>query len=240
MAHRWNYSKQVVYETAKRMFIEEGYEVGFRQIAHRLDITPSLISYHFKTKRNIAIEIYKENYALLNGYLKQYVDYKADPVLYLTSFYTLNNLIIENNPDYARFALAVSKENIFLEVSESSGLRQVYLQAVRNMPDNPYHFDEDKRMRLFIVSSFGLYSSIVEAMANGLQLSSEEFMLQAVNYTYFLLGEPFDMERSERMIRAGKEVVDKLLADAPHLLHTHKYLLKNEVSLPLEPATSEK
>lgn len=45
--------KQKIYETAKRLFFEDGYEVGLRYIAEAADVPQDLIIEYFKSKKTL-------------------------------------------------------------------------------------------------------------------------------------------------------------------------------------------
>ena len=97
--------KQKIYETAKRLFFEEGYEVGLRYIAEAADVPQDLIIHYFKSKKNLAIEVYKEDHQILSTYLKYVIDPDQDIFLYIISFENLAMRITNNNPQKELFLM---------------------------------------------------------------------------------------------------------------------------------------
>ena len=79
-------AKQIIYETAKRLFFEKGYEVGSRQIAKEAGVSQALITYHFGSKLNIGIQALKEDYQVQASYLKYFVDPKEEPQFFIINF----------------------------------------------------------------------------------------------------------------------------------------------------------
>ncbi|MCB0628376.1 MAG: TetR/AcrR family transcriptional regulator [Saprospiraceae bacterium] len=82
---------------AKRLFNENGYsDVGVRELARLLEISPGNLSYHFSKKEDILI-------ALLEDFSRQnttfYEDYNQSPPS-LSGFLTLMKNIFQNQYDY--------------------------------------------------------------------------------------------------------------------------------------------
>ena len=86
-------AKQIIYETAKRLFFEKGYEVGSRQIAKEAGVSQALITYHFGSKRNIGIQVLKEDYQVQASYLKYFVDPTEEPLFFIINFQNMTCLL---------------------------------------------------------------------------------------------------------------------------------------------------
>ncbi len=55
--------KEEILKVSREFFIEQGYEkTSMRQIAAAADVSLGLVAYHFKTKRDIALEIVQRMY----------------------------------------------------------------------------------------------------------------------------------------------------------------------------------
>ena len=76
--------KEEILKVSREFFIEQGYEkTSMRQIAAAADVSLGLVAYHFKTKRDIALEIVQRMYHRFAAFAKMYVKpaQEADPVL---------------------------------------------------------------------------------------------------------------------------------------------------------------
>ncbi|MDK2962318.1 MAG: hypothetical protein PWP20_1444, partial [Eubacteriaceae bacterium] len=151
--------KQKIYETAKRLFFEDGYEVGLRYIAEAADVPQDLIIEYFKSKKNLAIEVYKEDHQILSTYLKYVIDPDQDIFLYIISFENLAMRIRQNNPQKEQFLLATKNDDIDLEASLETNLSDRYAQLLKQMKPNGMSFE--KNFRLFMSLIFSAYHSFL-------------------------------------------------------------------------------
>ncbi|MCB0663653.1 MAG: TetR/AcrR family transcriptional regulator [Saprospiraceae bacterium] len=70
--------------TALKMFNEQGYvEVGMRQIARQLDISPGNLTYHFKKKEDILFALLNDFSSENNSYYKYYETIQPDLLAFL-------------------------------------------------------------------------------------------------------------------------------------------------------------
>lgn len=217
-------NKQLIYDTAKKLFFTEGYQVGFRRIAQKIGISQGLITYHFKTKRNIAIEIYKEDYQILSTYLKYSINPDEDSYLYVVGLYELTSRIYKANPEKLNFVRETQLENIGSEAIYVSGFKQIYLKLIEDMKPNGY--SKEKNLTLFLCTTYAAYGAILQKQSEGFDLSDDESLFHSVDLMYYCLGHDRDPKRTTDIIQKAKERIDSLLQKYPHLLDIHQYLIK--------------
>lgn len=217
-------NKQLIYDTAKNLFFAEGYQVGFRRIAQEIGISQGLITYHFKNKHYIAIEIYKEDYQILSTYLKYSVDPDEDVFLYISSLYELCSRILAANPEKLAFVIATQTEDITCKAIYASGLKQIYAKLITHMKPNGY--SPEKNLSLFLTTIYSVYAGILQKRNNEFDFSDDEIITHSVNLMYYCLGYDQDAQRTKDMINSAKERVNSLLYRYPHLLNIHNYLIK--------------
>ncbi len=64
-------TKQMILEAAKKEFYEKGYlNARMNQITKTLNIQPSWITYYFKTKENLAAELFREMFDKINAVIE--------------------------------------------------------------------------------------------------------------------------------------------------------------------------
>ncbi|MBI4857256.1 MAG: TetR/AcrR family transcriptional regulator [Acetobacterium woodii] len=217
-------NKQLIYDTAKNLFFTEGYQVGFRRIAQEIGISQGLITYHFKNKHYIAIEIYKEDYQILSTYLKYSVDPEEDVFLYIVSLYELCSRILRENPEKLAFVIATQTEDITYKAIYAGGLKQIYAKLITHMKPNGY--SPEKNLSLFLTTIYSVYDGILKKRNIDFDFTDDEVITHSVNLMYYCLGYNQDFDRTQDIIARAKESVTVLLKQYPHLLNIHNYLIK--------------
>lgn len=217
-------NKQLIYDTAKNLFFTEGYQVGFRRIAQEIGISQGLITYHFKNKHYIAIEIYKEDYQILSTYLKYSVDPDQDVFLYIVSLYVLCSRILIANPEKLAFVIATQTEDITYKAIYAGGLKQIYAKLITFMKPNGY--SPEKNLSLFLTTIYSVYAGILQKRNSEFDFTDDEIITYSVNLMYYCLGYDQDALRTESIITNAKSQVSSLLHQYPHLLNIHNYLIK--------------
>ncbi|WP_026394755.1 TetR/AcrR family transcriptional regulator [Acetobacterium malicum] len=217
-------NKQLIYDTAKNLFFTEGYQVGFRRIAQEIGISQGLITYHFKNKHYIAIEIYKEDYQILSTYLKYSVDPDQDVFLYIVSLYELCSRILNANPEKLAFVIATQTEDITYKAIYAGGLKQIYAKLITYM--KPNGCSQEKNLSLFLTTIYSVYAGILQKRNSEFDFTDDEVITYSVNLMYYCLGYDQDALRTENIIASAKSRVSSLLHQYPHLLNIHNYLIK--------------
>ncbi|MDI3537204.1 MAG: hypothetical protein PWP30_1686 [Eubacteriaceae bacterium] len=221
--------KQKIYETAKRLFFEDGYEVGLRYIAEAANVPQDLIIEYFKSKRNLAIEVYKEDHQILSTYLKYVIDPDQDIFLYIISFENLAMRIHKNNPQKQQFLLDTKNDDIDLEASFETSLSDRYAQLVKAIKPNGMSFE--KNFRIFMNLIFSAYHSFL------LELDDEFDDYQLLWYSTKLRSCFLDFNYSDDQItdivNYSNQKIDELLALYPYLMDVNQYL----INTPGEPVS---
>ncbi|WKY47390.1 TetR/AcrR family transcriptional regulator [Eubacteriaceae bacterium ES3] len=216
-------TKQKIYDMAKRLFYKEGYQVSFPSIAKELGISQGLITYHFKTKRNLAIAIFKEDYEILSSHLKTVVNIDEDIFLFIISFYYLNDQILQKNPDKMRFLIDTNNENISIEAIYASDFKHIYEKLIEKMVPNELNADDN--LTLFLTTTYSVYDSILQKISSGLNISKEYFFAYTIDLMFHCLGLEKDPQRTQRLIAQAKDRVDLLFKNHPELLDVYQYLI---------------
>lgn len=214
-------SKQKIYETAKRLFLEEGYLIGNRRIATEANVSLGLIAYHFNSKRNIAIAILKEDYTILSAHLKNYLTPGQDILLYVLSFTNMTLRIREKDYKMARFTTEIMRDDI-LEASIYDGNQKYeYAALMELMQDNmPY----EKKLKLALGTVFGVQRALQWNINDGMDLSYQEYFEYMVKTYCFALDLNFSKNKIKEIVKKSNAIVDEVFREYSHLLDTSKYL----------------
>lgn len=217
-------AKQTIYETAKRLFIEEGYEVGSRRIASEAGVSQALITYHFGSKRNIAIQVLKQDFQIQAGYLKYFSDPGEDPLFFILNFQNMTLRIREHDARMARFLTGVMKEDL-IEASIYEGNHEdIYTALVEAMPDNNgYGFE--KNFKLVVGTIYAVQRSLQWKINDGFDLTYGEFFEYVVRSYIFALQLNYSESEIALLVTRSNAVVDRLFERYPALLNADTYLL---------------
>lgn len=114
--------REEILNTAFRLFVQQGYSgTGMRQIAAEAGVSLGLISYHFKNKRDMAIELLNRKLDAFMRAAHRYVDWDEDPILYSATLVKLTYSVL-SSPRYRAFYVDVLREDIYFEVIVHSGV----------------------------------------------------------------------------------------------------------------------
>lgn len=114
--------KEEILRTASRFFLEKGYEhTSMRQIAAGADVSLGLVAYHFKTKRDIALEIVNRMYHRYAAYAKMYVNRHRTPILYSALLVNLNYSVFSSRK-FRAFYEDVLRNDILFDIIACSGV----------------------------------------------------------------------------------------------------------------------
>ncbi|WKY44086.1 TetR/AcrR family transcriptional regulator [Eubacteriaceae bacterium ES2] len=216
-------TRQKIYDTAKNLFYKEGYQVSFPRIAKELGISQGLITYHYKTKRNLAIAIFIEDFEILSGRLKSVISTEDDIFLFIVSFYYLNDQILLKNPDKMRFLIDTNDENISIEAIYGSDFKHIYEKLIKKMTPNELIAEDN--LTLFLTTTYSVYGSILQKINNGLNISPDFFFAYTIDLMFHCLGLDNDPQRTQSLITQAKERVSLLFKKYPDLLDIYQYLV---------------
>lgn len=114
--------KEEILNVSRKFFIEQGYEkTSMRQIAAAADVSLGLVAYHFKTKRDIALEIVQRMYHRFAAFAKMYVNRHRNPILYSGLLVNLNYMVLSSEK-YEAFYRDILRNDILLDVIAKSGV----------------------------------------------------------------------------------------------------------------------
>ena len=154
-------TKQLIYETAKRLFLEEGYNVGSRRIAEVAGVNQGLLTYYFKSKSNIALTVLKENYEIVSSYVRYQVSPHDDTLLYILVYTTIFIKNSKLEPKYFRLLRQLSEDNLLEEsVRHGNNQTSLYKTIIRDyMPPN--NFSLEKNFDIFTGIIFGVLRNLI-------------------------------------------------------------------------------
>lgn len=113
--------KTYLLQVAARLFLSQGYEkTGMRQIAREAGVSIGLATYHFGSKKDMAVAIVGELFEQISLCVQRYVDRREDPILYSVLLVNLNYLVF-SSPRYLAFYRDMLRDDILLEVIVHSG-----------------------------------------------------------------------------------------------------------------------
>lgn len=221
-------TKQTIYETAKLLFFEDGYKVGSRKIATEAGVNQGLITYYFKSKKNIALMLLRENFEIIAIHIKYFVDPQKDILLFMLTFIKIAMSSIITSPKYARFIQQISEENL-LEESIRFGNNQTeyYEKLVKDlMPPNGKSLE--KNLSIFLATVYGIQRNLAIRFDEAIAISFEEqFDLLLRSFIWGLR-----LEYSEEQILALQHKVenlsDAIFATHPDLKHPENYLFQEK------------
>lgn len=114
--------RQEILSVARKLFLQQGYDAtSVRQIAQQLDISLGLVSYYFKTKRDIAVEILDIQMQKQKELLSEYVSQRDDPILYSGALTRLQCQIM-SSPRFQLFYKDALREDIYFDQISHSGI----------------------------------------------------------------------------------------------------------------------
>lgn len=218
-------NQQRLYETAKRLFLEEGYSVGNRRIAAEASVSLGLLPYHFGSKRNVAIAILKEDYTILSAHLKNYIRPEEDILLYILCFTSMTLKIREQDPKMARFTTEIMRDDV-LEASVHAGNQiREYMALIKLMQDQR---DPHKNLCIVLGTVFGIQRSLQWNINAGLNFDYDEYFEYMVHAYIFALRLPPEDALITKLTQDARRITDQVFKAYPHLLRTETYLYTPE------------
>lgn len=157
--------REEILHTAFRLFVQQGYaRTGMRQIAEEAGVSLGLISYHFRNKRDMAVELLERKLDSFMRTVHAYVDWDEDPILYSATLVKTTYSVL-SSPRYRAFYVDTLREDIYFEVILRSGV-DTYLKIWRK-----YRQD----MPEAAARQYGVYGNVISAsMERTLVLYGEE------------------------------------------------------------------
>ncbi|MFA0814723.1 MAG: TetR/AcrR family transcriptional regulator [Anaerofustis sp.] len=210
-----NYEEKInrrdeIVSVATRLFYEKGYKnTYFESIANEINITAPLISYHFKSKDNLARAVFESIGANIKNKLSEKIYLSKMPydlkVSTVVDFLTLDKLW--NDDENAR--------NFFLEYM-NCGFESCFTENNINffkIHDRQYHLDIDRESgelsMLSIAATFASFSLSYAYYTGRLDCKTHEQFYDYLMRTQFRFMRLHDDE-IDKIIRVGKDVFQML------------------------------
>ncbi|WP_195269788.1 TetR/AcrR family transcriptional regulator [Eubacterium sp. 1001713B170207_170306_E7] len=217
-------TKQKIYETAKRLYIEHGYfNISNKRLSEESGINQGLITYYFKSKKNIALSVLTEDYYILSGYLKYFITPEDDPLIYIVTFMNVTFQIRKHDPKARRFISDVMQEDL-LEEFALVNQKEEYLTLLKKSKgssENP-----DTQLKLVLATVYGTQRTIQRLINENLELSYDDYFRYMIEVLLFALNLPEKPDMLDTLIRKSNSATKQLFDTYPHLLNEADYLYK--------------
>ena len=225
MKHKENgNTKQKIYETAKRLYIEHGYfNISNKRLSEESGINQGLITYYFKSKKNIALAVLTEDYYILSGYLKYFMTPEDDPLMYIVTFMNVTFQIWKHDPKARRFISDVMQEDL-LEEFAFVNQKEEYLKLLKknsSTTENP-----ETQLKLVMATVYGTQRTIQRLINESMELSYDEYFRYMIEILLFALHLPDKSDMVDTLIHKSDQATKQLFKTHPHLLNESDYLYK--------------
>lgn len=207
--------KEEILKVSREFFIEQGYEkTSMRQIAAAADVSLGLVAYHFKTKRDIALEIVQRMYHRFAAFAKMYVNRHRNPILYSGLLVNLNYMVFSSEK-YEAFYRDILRNDILLDVIAQSGV-ETYMSIRDNY--RPDLSDEE-------AEKMGWYGNFISvSMERTLVLYDESLEMMegsipdVIFKSYMGLWRFPDVDRiMEEVCTESRELAERILGEHPEI-----------------------
>lgn len=208
-------SKKELLEAAYRLFLEQGYsKTGMRQIAAEAGVSHGLITYYFKNKREVAIELLKQKMEQFSEAAHRYVDWEQDPILYSAVLERLTYSVF-STPIFFEFYRDTLKEDIMFEVLADSGIETDLHIWKKYFPE----ISEEDAVR---TATYGNYVSACMERAMVLYGKDKLYLKESVPDSVFRVSIgmwhfPDEQELIRECCRQSREIVERILWENPEL-----------------------
>ncbi|MFZ7120089.1 MAG: TetR/AcrR family transcriptional regulator [Eubacteriaceae bacterium] len=222
-------TKQKIYEVAKKLFIQEGYNnVTNKKIAEVSGENQGLITYYFKNKSNIANTILKENYQIISSYLRNKVDVYEDPFLFNITIDNLLTTLAEYANNYMRFVCEMIEHNVTIDsIYSGSQKNDIIVMIKKLVPESTQ--DINKYFRKFVTMTFPVGMQFQIEINNGTDFSFDEYYETMVRLFVFALNLKYDDETIKNYIEESTSIVEKIISDYPYLTNPEDYLINKDI-----------
>lgn len=207
--------REEILDVAFRLFLRQGYEkTSMRQIASTANVSLGLVTYHFKNKSEMAIELVRRKYAQFSQVARGYVDRERDPVLYSALLVRLNYTVF-SSPRFFHFYRDALREDIVFEVLADSDVNTDLCVRAKYFPEME---EEEARQ----IGLYGNYISV--SMERTLVLYGqakallEEPIPDSIFRSYVSMWHlPNEAQVVEESCRRSRELVEQIVYEHPEL-----------------------
>lgn len=192
----------VIIAAGRKLFYENGYKATHcTTISKEAGVNPGLIHYYYRTKGNIALQIYS---ALLSSIRKQMLQLFPEMNKLLKSAVEsrIYWYLIAHSEEWKRFICEISMERIPLEISNNDG-KEYFIDLSDHLPD----IMDDNMLILLCTCSIAAQTEMILSYAKGDSSLSEETLADLDVKTMFeLLSVP--QEKVQELIEQSKLILN--------------------------------
>lgn len=229
---RLMHTKQKIYEVAKILFLEEGYNnVSNKKIAEVSGVNQGLITYYFKQKSNISSTIIKENYQIISSYLRNEVDVNQEPFLFNITIDYLMCTLASCSTNLTQFIWDMANNNVLLDtVFSGSQKNDIIIMIKKYIPNSKGNIN--KNFKKFVIMTFPAALKFQLELINGTDFSLDEYYEIMVGLFAFSLNIDFDDTIFNNYITRSKTIVNKIVQEHPFLKSPENYLYNKNIFTP--------
>ncbi len=199
-------TKDLIYRVARNQFYEKGYKrTTLKSISEASGENTALVSYYFKNKMNLALEVYNEYLAvvkIVTMYLLGKLTLNNDLMFVTAVEYRIQGRNLQTSPEFLRFYNELNETGFFLKEQFAS------IGFFENI-NRRYHLNLNRdEIMAVTVTNYALTASLHAAKSKGLIDCSSDFMVQA-SYKHFadLLG--FDTVYTQKNLDESIKIFEK-------------------------------
>lgn len=208
-------SKKEILKIAYGLFQKYGYtKTSMRQIAADAGVSHGLITYYFKNKREVAIELVKGKMDQFAEAVHRYVDWENEPALYSAVLERLSYTVF-STPIFFEFYKDVLREYIMFEVLADSGIETDLRIWKKYCPE----LSEEDAIR---TATYGNYVSACMESAMVLYGKEKLYLKESIPDSVFRVSIgmwhfPDEQKIIEECCRRSREIVEHILWENPEL-----------------------
>lgn len=218
-------TKQKIYTVAKKLFLEEGFDVSSRKIAKEADVNLGLITYYFKTKNNIALMILKENYEIIALYLKYAISPDDDLLLYLIAFLNISYRTYQSGKGHRFFTQMFEEDLIEESLLNGNNQTDLYQKLVDTYMGNNGN-SPSKNMALFNAVLEGVTRNLIINMKKQTEIDHDDLFSYTIYSFFWGLGISFTQKDVDDLKERSNQIADKVIAKYPQLIDPFQYLFQ--------------
>ncbi|AFA47535.1 TetR/AcrR family transcriptional regulator [Acetobacterium woodii] len=217
-------TRDKIYNTAKRLYLENGYEnTPNTLIAREAGVNLGLVTYYFKTKDIIASDMLNNNYETLYSHILNYLS-SQDELLQLITFFKLHFSLTEIDPHYDRFIYEMNKFDL-LEKATRAGNLYVLYETLVDQNDQIEEADKNILCDYAVTASFGVIRALtIKQFEKEILLTKEELFDLSINQMFYSLKISNNPLLLKSLISSATSTIDRLLKEFPQLKKVKSYL----------------
>lgn len=207
MEEKDNQSKKKIYTAAKFLFYDKGFRATtLKDIGQAAEANTALISYYYKNKTNLAVQINEEYIAsakILTRYFINKICPEAELYLQTAIDIRVNSRNYSSSPELMRFYLELNETNFYLNTPLTS------TGFFENL-NRHYHLGFDRNyLRAAAISNYALANALSTTRANGFLNCSDEYIVESiVKHHGTSLGLPD--EKTQEVLEASLPIANQI------------------------------